>query len=253
MRAMPSPSEPAPVRPSNALARSAAALNVLSGVFTAYSITVLRRVFVLGDAAGTTARLVASESSFRLAIGAEVVGLVIFICAMLLTYELVKPSNSRLARIFVCLATLGAAIQSLDVIADNAALTLARNGVGVAAVQASTAQALVYLAAILHSQLYRLALVFMGFGVIALGVTVMRSTIAPRVTGAFLLLDGAGYVISGLATWVVPAIGARLYPLVPFVTAIVGEAPFFLWLLVMGARPTLSLRSRPPDYTTSVV
>ena len=223
-------------RPSHALARTAAALNILSGVGASYSITVLRRVFVRGDAAATTSQLVASEFSFRLAMVAEVTSLVVFICAMLLTYELFKPSDRRLARIFVCLATLGAAIQSLDVITDMAALTLARNGAGVAALQATTAQPLVYLSLILHSQLYRLALVFMGFGVAALGVTAMRSTIVPRVTGALLLLDAAGYVTSGFATWLSPAFAARLYPYVPFVTAIVGEAPFFLWLLIMGAR-----------------
>lgn len=239
--------------PSHALARSAAALNILSGVGASYSIKVLQHVFIRGDAAGTTSQLVASESSFRLAMVAEVTSLVVFICAMLLTYELFKPADRRLARIFVCLATLGAAIQSLDVIADNAALTLAHSGAGVAAaatLQAATAQALVYLSIILHSQLYRLALVFMGFGVVALGITAMRSNIVPRVTGALLLLDGAGYVASGLVTWAFPAIGARLYPYVPFVTAIVGEAPFFLWLLIMGARPTLSLRSRAPDVSS---
>src|SRR5207237_10811269 len=181
-------------------------------------------VFVRGDPAATTSQLVASEFSFRLAMVAEVTSLVVFICAMLLTYELFKPSDRRLARIFVCLATLGAAIQSLDVITDMAALTLARNGAGVAALQATTAQPLVYLSLILHSQLYRLALVFMGFGVAALGVTAMRSTIVPRVTGALLLLDAAGYVTSGFATWLSPAFAARLYPYVPFVTAIVGEA-----------------------------
>ena len=121
-------------------------------------------------------------------------------------------------------------------ITDMAALTLARNGAGGAALLATTAQPLVYLSLILHSQLYRLALVLMGFGVAALGVTAMRSTIVPRVTAALLLLDAAGYVTSDFATWLSPAVGARLYPYVPFLTAIVGEAPFFLWLLIMGAR-----------------
>jgi hypothetical protein len=224
------------------LARAAAALNILSGVGTGYSIQVLRRVFVRGDAATTMSHLAASESAFRIAMAAEVTSLVVFICAMLLTYELFK-AEGRFARIFICLATLGAAIQSLDVITDLAAVAFARNGTGIA-LQLTTAQALVYVCLILHSQLYRLALVIMGFGVVALGVAVVRSKIVPRITGALLFLDGAGYVCSGLVTWVSPAVGALLYPIVPFGTAILGEAPFFLWLLIMGARPTFSWRSR---------
>jgi hypothetical protein len=233
--------EPA-TRSPHTLARAAAALNILSGVGTSYSIQILRRVFVRGDAVMTTSHLVASESAFRIAMAAEATGLVVFICAMLLTYELFQ-AEGRFARIFICLASLGAAIQSLDVIADLAALAFARNGTGIT-LQITTAQALVYVCLVLHSQLYRLALVVMGFGVVALGVAVVRSRIVPRVTGVLLFLDGAGYAASGLVTWMSPTVGAMLYPFVPFGTAIIGEAPFFLWLLIMGARPRLPWRSR---------
>ena len=63
-------------------ARWAAALNLPSGAGTGYSISVSRKVFARGDPATTAANMIASETSVRLGIVAELAALIAFVAAV---------------------------------------------------------------------------------------------------------------------------------------------------------------------------
>ena len=106
----------------------AGALYVISAVPAGFSVSVLLKLAVRGDPAATAANILASEGTFRLGFVAEIVGIMFFVASALLLYELFTPAGRSLARLAVTFGLIGAAIQSLDTVADMCALLLLKGG-----------------------------------------------------------------------------------------------------------------------------
>ena len=86
----------------------------------------------------------------------------------------------------------------------------------------------------LYSLNFNLALVFGGASSIVLGSLILRATFVPRIIGPLMILDGLGYLAFSLVAFLSPSLVARIFPLVPFVTAAIGEGALYLWLIVKG-------------------
>jgi len=215
-------------------ARLAASLSVLSGVPDGLSIFVLNRVFVRGDPARTATNMLGSESLFRLGYVAEIIGVLMFAASMVLLYELLKPANRGLALALLSAGLIGSGIQVLDTLADIAALMLVKGGGSLAALPVAEAQALASMFLRMHTMIYDLALVFFGTGSLLIGALVRRSTFLPRILGVMITIDGLGFLTHSLTTFLAPSFVVHLYPYIPFGTAILGEGPLFLWLIVRG-------------------
>ena len=216
-------------------ARMAGALNVLSGVPDGYSVSVLRKVVVRGDAAATAAAVLHSETTFRLALVADLFALLIFAVSAVLLYETFRPAGRRMALVLLILLLMGTVFQCLACIQDFTALLLLKGGPALAALPVAQANALAFIFLRLHWYDYQLALLFDGFGSLTLGFLVLRSRFVPRVFAPFMWIDGLGYVTFVLASFVAPALATRLYPYVPFGTTI-GEAALFLWLIIRSVK-----------------
>jgi hypothetical protein len=209
---------------------------VLSGAPDGLSIFVLTHVFVRSDAAKTAANILGSEGLFRAGYVAEIFGILLFASSMVLLYELFKPASGTLARAMLCAGLIGSGIQVLDTLADIAALMLVKGGGSLAALPVAEAQALASMFLRMHVLVYDLALVFIGTGQILIGALVLRATFLPRILGVMMTIDGLGYITHSLTTFLAPSIAAHLYPYLPFGTAIIGEGPLFLWLIVRGVQ-----------------
>ncbi len=62
---------------------------------------------------------------------------------------------------------------------------------------------------------------------------VFKSGYFPRILGVLLILGALGYLIDSFGNILFPNYEA-IFGLVVGVTAIIGELPFFLWLLIKG-------------------
>jgi hypothetical protein len=215
-------------------ARLAGALYLISGVPAGFSVHVILKLVVRGDPAATATNILGSEGLFRLGFVAEIVGILFFVGAVLFLYELFKPVSRSLALLYLFFSLIGSAIQSLDSLADMAALLLLKGGGGLAAVTTGQAQALALVFLRMHTLDYDLALVFFGVSSILIGTLVLQSTFLPRVLGVLMAIDGLGYLTSSFATFLSPPFAAHLYPYLPFMTAVLGEASLMLWLIVKG-------------------
>jgi hypothetical protein len=215
-------------------ARMVAALNILSGVGTGYSISVLRKVFARGDPATTAANILASETAVRLGIVAELAALIAFVAGMFLLYELFKPAGRRLSLFVFTIVVMGATVQSLDVLCDTASLVVLKGGTSLAAIPVAQSQALAYVFLSMHGKVYNTALFFLGVASLALGFLVRDATFLPRIIGPLVMIDGLGYLTAAIALIVSPSFALHIVPPLPFITAIIGEGPLFLWLLVKG-------------------
>lgn len=212
----------------------AGGLYLLSAVPAGFSVYVLTRVLVRGDAAATAARLLASESLFRLGFVAEIVGILFFVGAVLFLYELFKPVDGRLALLMAFFGLIGAAVQALDSLSDMGALLLLKGGGGLDAFTPGQAQALALLLLRMHLQIYDVALVFFGVFACVIGWLTFRSTFLPRALGVLMTIDGLGYLTFSFAMFLSPATAAHLHPFLPFATAFLGEATLMPWLVFKG-------------------
>ncbi|HEY6195365.1 MAG TPA: DUF4386 domain-containing protein [Candidatus Eisenbacteria bacterium] len=217
-----------------ATARWAAALNILSAVPDGFSVSVVRQLFVRGDATATAANILGSETLFRLGLVADLGGLVLFIASGVLLYELFKPAGRRLALLYLILFEGCAFIQSLNAIHNLAALLLVSGGPGLSGLAPAQANAMALVFLRLYSLNFNLALVFGGASSIVLGSLILRATFVPRIIGPLMMLDGLGYLTFSLTAFLSPSLAAHIFPTIPFVTAAIGEGALYLWLIIKG-------------------
>ena len=217
-----------------ATARLAAALNILSAVPDGFSVSVVRKLVVRGDATATAANILGSEGLFRLGVVADLGALMLFIASGVLLYELFKPASRSLGLLFLVLFEACALIQSLNAIHNLAALLLVKGGPGLSGLAPAQANAMALVFLRLYSLNFNLALVFGGASSIVMGSLILRATFVPRIIGPLMILDGLGYLTFSLAAFLSPSLAARIYPYIPFVTAAIGEGALFLWLIVKG-------------------
>ncbi len=95
---------------------------VVTGPFSL--IYVPNKLIVRGNAAATADNILAHETMFRLAILADLVGSVIFICLAIALYKLLSGVSKTWAGLMVAFVLVSAAVGFLNTLNDIAALTL---------------------------------------------------------------------------------------------------------------------------------
>ena len=216
------------------IARIAALLSIGSGIPDGYSISVLKKVLVKGDAAATSLNILQNETLFRGAIVSEIFALVIFAVSLVMLYFVFKPASRRGALMFLVICIMGATIQSLDVLGDITALSFLSGGTGAASLPLIQAQAMGYLFVRMHLLIYTVSLAFTGFGSLWLAYAATQATFLPRISGYFLAIDGLGYITHSFGTLFAPAWIVHLQPFVPYATAALGTGTLLLWLIFKG-------------------
>jgi hypothetical protein len=222
------------VRSLSATARWAAALNILCAIPDGFSVSVVRKLVVRGDATATAASILRSEGLFRLGVVADLGGLLLFIASGVLLYEVFKPASRRLALLFLVLFEGCAFIQSLNAIYNLAALLLIKGGQGLSGLAPAQANSMALVFLKLYSLNFNLALLFGGASSIVLGSLILQATFVPRILGPLMMLDGLGYLTFSLSAFLSPSLAAHIFPFIPFSTAAIGEGALFLWLIVKG-------------------
>jgi hypothetical protein len=215
-------------------ARLAGGLYLLSGVFAGFYLYVASKLLVRGDPTATAARVLESEGLFRVALGADLVGISLVIASVLVLSRLFEPVSRDLTLQMVAFILMGSAIQALNSIVDLVGLSFMKGGTALASLTPFQSQAIGYTFLRAHGITYNVALVFFGIYTLVVAALVLRSRFLPRVLGLLMVLDGLGYLTAGLAVIVAPALALRLYPFVPMGTAFLCELPFMLWLIVRG-------------------
>ena len=80
---------------------------------------------------------------------------------------------------------------------------------------------------------FKVSMVYFGLQCATVGYLIARSGFIPRVIGVLLAIGGSFYVLSSLAAFLSPPIGALLAPIV-IPAAFTGEGATTLWLLFKG-------------------
>ncbi|HXU32367.1 MAG TPA: DUF4386 domain-containing protein [Thermoanaerobaculia bacterium] len=191
------------------------------------------RVVVSGDAAATSANLLAYEPSFRWALAADIVGTAFYLVATLLVYELLKPVNQGLSLIAAAFSLMGCASSAVSFLFHLAPLAVLGGGKYLSVFNGDQLQALAFLFLKLRGQASIVNYVFFGLHCLLVGLLVFRSAFLPRIVGALMVLAGLGWLTMSFANLLSPPL-ARALGAFPMMSGALGEGSLTLWLLVMG-------------------
>jgi len=221
--------------PSPASARRAGALYLSLTLLGPFSMMYVPSVvFAPGDPEETMARIVASERLFRAGLASDVTIVLVEIVLTAMLFVLLSPFGKELALAATFARATMTVLQAMNLLPMLAALYLAKQAALLHDPEGAASE--VRLAFELHALGAHVWEIPFGLHCLLVGVLVYRSRAFPRALGAMMAIAGVGYAADGLGALVVPEAAPALATLVA-VTAVVGEVPFVLWLLVRGIRP----------------
>jgi Domain of unknown function (DUF4386) len=222
------------MHPTKKAARIAGAI-YLSMVFTApFSLLyVPGKLIVRGNATATATNILNHETMFRLAILADLISQVIFICLGIALYRLLREVSRPWAWLMVAFVLVSAAVCFINALNDIAALILFRGGEFLSVFDKPQRDALGMLFLRLHSHGLFIAEMFWGLWLFPFGLLVFRSGFLPRFIGVWLMINCFGYVLLSITALFFQAYYSALFlycqPL------LLGELAIMLYLLIRGA------------------
>jgi len=194
-----------------------------------------------GSAAETAASILLAETPYRLAFALLFVGSLCYLGVTALLYELLRSVNRSVALFGAFAGLAGLTIGAASAVNELGALDLLKQASTVAPAAANQLQTIAQFA-LRDGPEFKVGMVFFGLQIASIGYLILRSALVPRLIGGVLVAGGLSYIISSFATFVAPAVGARLSPLV-IPIAILGEGSLTLWLLFKGVNVNASQRS----------
>src|SRR5438034_9510914 len=204
---------------------------VFTGPFSL--IYVPNKLIVRGNAAATADNILAHETMFRLAILADLIGAVIFICFGIALYKLLSGVSRTWAGLMIAFVLVSAAVGFLNTLNNIAALTLFRGADFLAVFDKPQRDALAYLFVRLHSQGISIDEIFWGLWLFPFGLLVFRSGFLPRWIGVWLMINCFGYVFLSVISFFFPAYTDKAFLYLQPV--LFGELAIMLYLLIKGA------------------
>ena len=211
---------------------------VVTGPFSL--IYVPNKLIVRGNATATADNILAHETMFRLAILADLIGAVIFICLGIALYKLLSSVSRTWAGLMIAFVLVSAAVGFLNTLNNTAALTLFRGADFLAVFDKPQRDALAYLFVRLHSQGILINEIFWGLWLFPFGLLVFRSGFLPRFIGVWLMINCFGYVALSVTALFFPDYYEAAFKWAQPV--LFGELAIMLWLLIKGAKvPPLEL------------
>jgi hypothetical protein len=205
---------------------------VATGPFTL--LYVPNKLIVPGNATATGSNILAHETLFRVAIVADLIGSVIFICLAVALYRLFSGVNKTQASLMMAFVLASATVAFVNVLNNIAALILFRGADYLAVLDKTQRDALAMLFVRLHGQGNVINEMFWGLWLLPLAWLVYKSRFLPRFLGIWLALGGFAYVILCVTSILAPQYQGRLFS--SFQPAFFGELAFMLWLLIKGAK-----------------
>ncbi|MEU5941159.1 DUF4386 domain-containing protein [Micromonospora sp. NPDC047548] len=234
------------------LARITGSLYLIVAVFTIFAGLVNTRIVESGDAASTADNIDTSATLFRIGFVSELVGATVFLLTGMALYLLLKHVNQMAAAAMVTFVAVSVAIQSLNLLNQKAALTIATGRGHTGAFAPAGSDQLTVLFADIQRDGYLIAQTYFGLWLLPLGYLVVRSGYFPKVLGVLLVIGCFGHLVDVFARFLAPAFGVNISPFA-MTPAAVAELSFIAWLLVKAVRfpnPTHGLLPSPPQLSS---
>lgn len=180
-------------------------------------------IVVGGDDSATAANLISSSTLFRLGMVSDALIVLSELALTAVLYFLLKPVGETLA-LTATFARLGMTVlQAANLVPQLAAITL---------VSTAAPTAMIWLR--VHDLGVHVWEILFALHCVLVAVLVFRSRFFPAVFGVLMGIASLGYALNGLGNLVAPG-SAPAFAAIVGITAVLGEVPFVLWLLIKGA------------------
>jgi hypothetical protein len=217
---------------SRAHARAAGLLFLVILVVGPFSILyVPSQILVTGDASATAENLRGATGLLRVGMLGDIIIFLTEVAMAAVLFTLFRQVNRTLA-LTMGLARLSEAVmQAVAMLGYIVALAVST---GILATFPSDQQDAVTLLALeMHGYTVYVGQLFFGLSLLILGYLMIKAPFVPRLLGILMFVAAVGYLTDSLVKLLWPDL-AGITAVAVGVTALIGEVPFFVWLLVKG-------------------
>ncbi len=218
------------------LARIAGSLYLIMALCAGFAEFYVRsRLVESGNAGATADNIRASATLFRVGFVVDLVQATSFLLTAMALYLLLKHVNQLAAAAMVTLVAVSVAVQSLNLLNQYTALTIATGENYTRAFGHAGSDALTMLFVDMQRNGFVIAEMFFALWLLPLGYLVIKSGYFPKLLGVLLIIGCVGYLADLFARLLAPDLGARIGGFVG-VPGAVAELSFLAWLLVKAVR-----------------
>jgi uncharacterized protein DUF4386 len=215
-------------------ARTGGALYLIIILFGGFAEgVVMDRLVVSGDAAATAHNILASPMLWRLSLAGNLVVPLFAVVSMWIIYLLLRPVSANLALLAVFSNLVSLAVEAISKLFLLLIVPILGNTEYLKAFEPQQLQVLANLALKSHDIAFNIALIFFALTCLVDGYLIFRSLYFPKFVGILLQLAGVSYLIACFSALFAPAFADLIIPAI-LLPALVGEASFCLWLLIVG-------------------
>jgi hypothetical protein len=233
------------MNPQVRLARTAGTYYLVVAIFAGFAQVVRQNVYVPGDAAATTANIVANAELVRLSFVADLVQATFALFLVLALSRLLRHVNRDVARAMVLFVVLQVGITCLNVVHQFAALLVATQPSYTSAFGVGQQNAVVLLLMDMQHNGFLVAQVFFGLWLFPLGWLAYRSGLFPRPLGVILMVATVAYLVDVVLQFLAHDFAAAVSPIVVVPLVTVAEVSMVAYLLIKGVR-TPPVNPKPP-------
>ncbi|MDQ3282414.1 MAG: DUF4386 domain-containing protein [Acidobacteriota bacterium] len=201
---------------------------IFAGMFV--QLFVRGKIYVVGDANATAARLREFEMLWRAGVATELFTLLITICSTLLLYVLLRPVSRDLALLATFFGLIGIATETTYALQLLEALFPLGKASYLAAFTPAQLHAMTMLRMRAHANGFAISLLVFGTAFLLRGHLIARSGYFPKTVGVLYQIAGAAYMLNSFLIVLAPQRASMLIMLPAFI----GEMTFCLWLLIRG-------------------
>ena len=208
----------------------------IAAIFAIYF--VLDNLKVPGDAAATANNIMASETLFRVGICSLIIVLICDLVVAWALYVFLIQVNKSLSLLTAWLRMVYAAFLGIALLNFVIILLLLSGADYLIAFDTAQLHAQVLLFLNAFNDIWAIGLVIFGLHLFLLGYLVLKSGFIPKILGILLIIASLGYLISNLATLLLPRY-ENYKAIIEFVFIIPmfgGEIGLALWLLFKGGK-----------------
>lgn len=214
-------------------ARTAGFFWLMTFVTGAMAMAILSKLIVSGDAAATTANIIANEASLRMGVVANLIATACYVAATVFVYDLLKPVGRNVSLLAALFSLLGCAMGAVSSFLHLAPLVLMGSTQTMNGFTLDQLQSLGYVFVRLRAQSENISFLFFGLHCLLVGILIFRSKFLPRFIGALMVFAGLGWLTQSFSYLLSPPLARSLAGFV-MIPGVLGEGSLTLWLLVIG-------------------
>jgi hypothetical protein len=204
---------------------------ILAGLFA--ELVPSGRLVVSGNAAATARNIIAAQSQWRAAFGAEMISGICAVPLLAIEYFLLRPVNAAIAFVGLIFNIVSLAVEFSTDLGNYASLHFLEPAAYLKAFDQRQLDALAFVAIALHEDGFGVALLFFGFVLICWGYLVYHSGYFPKVLGVLLAIGGGCYIVNSFALFLAPALADAIFPYI-LLPSFIAELSLCLYLIVVG-------------------